>query len=225
MQNGNKNRDSLAYRLLRLFLSGDDRDPLSGNFELFYNEIMEEYGRGTALFRLLLQILKSLPGLIVIKIYRSNLMLSNSLLTILSDKLCRSRMQRDLSDSTVERNIGVALSHSYLALTETMRGLQKVRINEAKCRRDLEESPELLAEPLQTILRTANVEDPYTLLKQFTRGKTIVYDELLEFIEKLDIDKNLKNILKGLQLTSYIGDAVRICERVLDLAEKEFGLL
>lgn len=144
-----------------------------------------------------------------------NLMLSNSLLTMLSDKLCRSRMQRDLSDSTVERNIGVALSHSYLALTETMRGLQKVRINEAKCRQELEESPELLAEPIQTILKTAGVEDPYTLLKQFTRGKTIAYAELLEFIDKLDIDKNLKNTLKGLQVTAYIGDAVRICERVL----------
>jgi adenylosuccinate lyase len=152
-----------------------------------------------------------------------NLMLSNSLLTMLSDKLCRSRMQRDLSDSTVERNIGVALSHSYLALTETMRGLQKVRINEAMCRQDLEESPELLAEPIQTILRTAGVEDPYTLLKQFTRGKTIAYDKLLEFIDKLDIDKNIKNTLKGLQVTSYIGDAVRICERVLDLAERELG--
>jgi adenylosuccinate lyase len=154
-----------------------------------------------------------------------NLMLSNSLLTMLSEKLCRSRMQRDLSDSTVERNIGVALSHSYLALTETIKGLQKVRINETKCRQDLEGSPELLSEPIQTILRTANVEDPYTLLKQFTRGKTIAYDELLEFIEKLDIDKNLKNNLKGLRVTSYIGDAVSICERVLDLTEKEFGLL
>jgi len=150
-----------------------------------------------------------------------NLILSNSLLTMLSDKLCRSRMQRDLSDSTVERNIGVALSHSYLALTETIRGLQKVRIDETKCHNDLEQSPELLAEPIQTILKTAGIEDPYTLLKQFTRGKTIAYDELLEFIDELDIDKNLKNNLKGLQVTSYIGDAVRICERVLDIAEKE----
>jgi adenylosuccinate lyase len=72
-----------------------------------------------------------------------NLMLSNALLGMLSDKLCRSRMQRDLSDSTVERNIGVALSHSYLALTETIKGLQKVRINAAKCRQDLEEKKAL----------------------------------------------------------------------------------
>jgi adenylosuccinate lyase len=70
-----------------------------------------------------------------------NLMLSNPLLTMLSDKLCRSRMQRDLSDSTVERNIGVALTHSYLALTETIQGLNKVRINETTCRDELEHSP------------------------------------------------------------------------------------
>ncbi len=150
-----------------------------------------------------------------------NLMLSNSLLTMLSDKLCRSRMQRDLSDSTVERNIGVALSHSYLALTETIKGLQKVRINEAKCRQDLEESPELLSEPIQTILKTAGVEDPYTLLKQFTRGKAITQDELLQFIDELDVDKNIKDKLKGLQVISYIGDALRICERVLDIAKWE----
>jgi len=153
-----------------------------------------------------------------------NLMLSNSLLTLLSDKLCRSRMQRDLSDSTVERNIGVALAYAYLALTETMKGLQKVRINEAKCRQDLENSPELLAEPIQTILKTAGVEDPYTLLKRVTRGKAITRDELFQFIDELEVDKNIKHKLKALQVTSYLGDAVRICERVLDAAKKEFGL-
>jgi adenylosuccinate lyase len=150
-----------------------------------------------------------------------NLMLSNSLLTLLSDKLCRSRMQRDLSDSTVERNIGVALAYSYLALTETIKGLQKVKINETKCRQELEDSPELLAEPIQTILKTAGIDDPYTLLKQVTRGKKITQSELLQFIDTLDVDKTLKNKLKALQVTSYIGDAVRICENVLKATRKE----
>jgi adenylosuccinate lyase len=150
-----------------------------------------------------------------------NLMLSNSLLAMLSDKLCRSRMQRDLSGSTVERNIGVALSHSYLAITETIKGLQKVRINEAKCRQELEDSPELLAEPIQTILKTAGIDDPYTLLKQITRGKKISQDKLLQFIDELEVDKNVKSKLKGLQVTSYLGDAVRICNDVLNLAKKE----
>jgi adenylosuccinate lyase len=150
-----------------------------------------------------------------------NLMLSNSLLTMLSDKLCRSRMQRDLSDSTVERNIGVALTHSYLALTETIQGLNKVRINETTCRDELEHSPELLAEPIQTILRTVIQGDPYTLLKRLTRGKTITQEDLLQFINRLEVSPKIKAQLKGLQVTSYIGDAVRICEKVLELAKQE----
>jgi adenylosuccinate lyase len=150
-----------------------------------------------------------------------NLMLSNSLLAMLSDKLCRSRMQRDLSDSTVERNIGVALAHSYLALTETIRGLNKVRINEARCCDELEQSPELLAEPIQTILRVVIQDDPYTLLKQLTRGKTITQEDLQRFIDGLEVGPGIKEQLKELQASSYIGDAVRICEKVLELAKQE----
>lgn len=144
-----------------------------------------------------------------------NLMLSNSLLTVLTDKLCRSRMQRDLSDSTVERNIGVALAHAHLALTETLRGLKKVRLNEATCRAELEHSPELLAEPIQTILRPVMHEDPYTLLKQLTRGKAITQEEIDRFIDELAIDKNVKARLQELCVTAYVGDAVKICKRVL----------
>ena len=152
-----------------------------------------------------------------------NLMLSNSLLTMLSDKLCRSRMQRDLSDSTVQRNIGVALSHSFLALTETMRGLQKINIHTENCLAELENSPELLAEPIQTILKTVGIEDPYTLLKQATRGKKITQEDLTVFIDGLDIENVLKKRLKALNAPSYIGDAVRICDEVLTLAKKELA--
>ena len=144
-----------------------------------------------------------------------NLTLSNSLLTMLADKLCRSRMQRDLSDSTVERNMGVALAHAHLALTETLRGLKKVRLNEATCRAELEQSPELLAEPIQTILRPVIQEDPYTLLKQLTRGKTITQEDIDRFIDERDIDNTVKARLNGLCVTAYVGEAVRICERVL----------
>ncbi len=153
-----------------------------------------------------------------------NLMLSNSLLTMLSDKLCRSRMQRDLSDSTVERNIGVALAHSYLAITETMRGLQKLRIDERRCLAELENSPELLAEPIQTVLKTAGVADPYSLLKQVTRGKTVTNEDLEHFIETLKIDNFVKSRLKKLHVSSYIGDAVRICENVVNLVTQEFRM-
>ncbi len=147
-----------------------------------------------------------------------NLMLSNTLLGLLSEKLCRSRMQRDLSDSTVERNIGVAFAHSYLAITETLKGLQKVRINTSECLAELENSPELLAEPIQTILKIAGVDDPYSLLKQVTRGKAISYEKLHQFIEDLQIDKDVKTRLKNLQVPSYFGDAERICDAVLEQA-------
>jgi adenylosuccinate lyase len=150
-----------------------------------------------------------------------NLMLSNSLLTMLADKLCRSRMQRDLSDSTVERNIGVALAHAYLAISETLRGLQKVKIHEKNCLAELEDSPELLAEPIQTILKTVGIKDPYSLLKQFTRGKAITRPELLQFIDGLKVDDPVKSRLRNLQVSSYIGDAVRICDHVVNIAKKD----
>ena len=137
---------------------------------------------------------------------------------MLADKLCRSRMQRDLSDSTVERNIGAALAHSYLAVSETLKGLQKVRINADNCLAELESSPELLAEPIQTILKTAGIEDPYSLLKQVTRGKAISREELAHFIEGLEIDKNIKTRLQNLRVASYVGDAARICDAVLEQA-------
>ena len=114
--------------------------------------------------------------------------------------------------------MGVALAHSYLALMETLRGLRKVRLNEARCRAELEQSPELLAEPIQTILRPAIQDDPYTLLKQLTRGKTITQADIEQFIEQLDVDKNVKARLKGLRVISYVGDAVKVCDRVLEEA-------
>ena len=148
-----------------------------------------------------------------------NLLLSNSLLAMLADKLCRSRMQRDLSDSTVTRNIGVALSHAFLAVEETLRGLQKVEINAEKCRADLNDSPELLAEPIQTILKTAGIEDPYTLLKEHTRGRKITREALTALIDNLDIDDALKQRMHALEVADYIGDAVRICDDVLQLVK------
>jgi len=148
-----------------------------------------------------------------------NLMLANGLLTVLSDKLCRSRMQRDLSDSTVERNMGVALAYSYIALVETMRGLNKLQLNEEKCRQELNDSPELLAEPIQTILKTVGVEDPYTLLKQASRGKKPTKETLVALVNSLEIDAKLKAYCNDLESIDYIGDAVRICEIVINKAK------
>jgi adenylosuccinate lyase len=144
-----------------------------------------------------------------------NLQISNALLTGLIDKLGNSRLQRDLSDSTVSRNIGVALAHSYLALQETIKGLKKLGINEARCREELENHPELLAEPIQTILRKEGVEDPYNLLKEITRGKRISKNELAEFIDKLAVSEQAKTQLKALDTKTYIGWAPKICRNVI----------
>jgi len=144
-----------------------------------------------------------------------NLLLSNSLLSMMSDKLCRSRMQRDLSDSTVERNFGVALGHAYLGISETLRGLNKLQVNENLCRAELEESPELLTEPIQTILRLAKVEDPYNLLKQASRGKKIDKESLLNLVENLNIEPHFKTQIQQLKVVEYVGEAERICELVI----------
>ena len=144
-----------------------------------------------------------------------NLMLSNGMLTVLSDKLCRSRMQRDLSDSTVQRNMGVALGHAYLAIGETMRGLDKLQLNEANCIAELNDSPELLAEPIQTILKIVGVDDPYTLLKKASRGQKPTKESLVELVNGLNIDQKIKDRCNAMESVNYIGDAVRICDLVL----------
>jgi adenylosuccinate lyase len=150
-----------------------------------------------------------------------NLQIANALLGELSDKLCRSRMQRDLSDSTASRNIGVALAHSYLALCETLAGLERIGLDEARCRAELESSPELLAEPIQTILRTCGIENPYDQLKHLTRGRAITAADLERFVEGLAIDKAVRARLKSLRATEYVGAAQQICEQVIAEAQKE----
>jgi adenylosuccinate lyase len=149
-----------------------------------------------------------------------NLSLSNSLLNFMSDKLCRSRMQRDLSDSTVKRNIGVAVSHAYLGLMETLRGLNKLQINVELCQQTLHNSPELLTEPIQTILKTVGVEDPYTLLKKVARGHTPTRATLMELVDGLDIPSETKEQIHALTAVTYVGDAARICDLVVAMAQK-----
>ena len=149
-----------------------------------------------------------------------NLMLSNSMLTFLSDKLCRSRMQRDLTDSTVERNMGSALSYASLGITETMRGLNKLKINAQQCIDELNDSPELLAEPIQTILKIAGVEDPYNLLKKVSRGQKPTREMLMSLVDNLDIDSAIKNRIHEMQAVNYIGDAERICDLVVQKAKE-----
>lgn len=149
-----------------------------------------------------------------------NLMLSNAMLTVMSDKLCRSRMQRDLSDSTVQRNMGVALGHAYLAIGETLRGLDKLQLNEDNCIAELNDSPELLAEPIQTILKIVGVDDPYTLLKKASRGQKPTKESLVELVNGLNIDQAIKDRCNNMESVNYIGDAIRICDLVLAQTRK-----
>ena len=120
-----------------------------------------------------------------------NLQLSNNLLQHLQAKLPVSRLQRDLTDSTTLRNIGTACGHLFLALQSLQHGLQKVYPNEQKMLKDLNDHPEILAEAYQTILRTLQPplkQDPYDLLKHYTRGKTITLELLREFLLSLESD-------------------------------------
>ena len=152
-----------------------------------------------------------------------NMTLANSMLGFLTDRLARSRMQRDLSDSTVQRNMGSALSYASLGMTEVMRGLNKLQINENVCRTELENSPELLAEPIQTILKIVGVDDPYTLLKKVSRGQKPTREMLMELVKGLDIDQATKDRIYKLESVDYIGDAVRICDLVLKTTKEAMG--
>ncbi len=135
-----------------------------------------------------------------------NLGLANSILTHLSEKLPISRLQRDLSDSTVMRNIGVPLAHSIISYKAILRGLDKLTVNQKKINTELDENWGILAEAIQTILRKEGVEKPYELLKNLTRNnKKINQDVIINFIDNLKITDNLKKDLKKLTPFNYTG--------------------
>ena len=136
-----------------------------------------------------------------------NIGLSNAQLDFLAKKLTVSRLQRDLSDSTVIRNVGVAVGHSFLALQSTQRGLRKLSINEEQLRTDLDDNWALLAEPVQTVMRKAGLENPYEQLKAMTRGTQITRAELQAFIKQLPISADDKARLLALTPATYLGNA------------------
>ncbi len=142
-----------------------------------------------------------------------NLAVSTALLHTLADKLTHSRMQRDLSDSTAKRNIGVALAHAYLALEETLGGLDRVDLAPAELQARVDAAPEVLAEAYQTLLRAEGMGDPYEALRGLTRGKTLTLAELHEWVEDLPVDAKLKARMKALRPSAYAGLATVLCER------------
>jgi adenylosuccinate lyase len=134
-----------------------------------------------------------------------NLGIANALLGYFSTKLPISRLQRDLSDSTVERNFGVALGHSLIGYKSVQKGLSKITVNEQKVVEELESHPEVISEAIQTVLRREGAEMPYERLKELTRGKKPTMGEFRIFIEGLDVSDTVKEELRQISPTNYAG--------------------
>ena len=137
-----------------------------------------------------------------------NLGIANALFGHLSAKLPISRWQRDLTDSTVLRNLGVGFAHSLIAYEATLKGLGKLEINPARLNEDLNNAWEVLAEPIQTVMRRYNIEKPYEKLKDLTRGKAMTPEVIKNFVETLEIPEQAKAELRALTPDNYIGNAI-----------------
>ena len=136
-----------------------------------------------------------------------NLGLANAVMNHLSAKLPISRWQRDLTDSTVLRNMGVGIGYSLIAYQATMKGISKLQVNEARIAEDLDNAWEVLAEPVQTVMRRYGIEQPYEKLKAFTRGKAITQNAMGDFIASLQLPDSVKAELNALTPAAYIGNA------------------
>jgi len=137
-----------------------------------------------------------------------NLGIANALLNHLSAKLPISRWQRDLTDSTVLRNLGVGFAHSFIAYESTLKGMSKLELNSARLDADLHQAWEVLAEPIQTVMRRYNIEKPYEKLKVLTRGKTMSAEVIQSFVSSLDIPEQAKAELMAMTPGSYTGNAI-----------------
>ena len=135
-----------------------------------------------------------------------NLLFANSIFEFLSRKLPISRLQRDLTDSTVLRNIGVPFAHTIIALNSINKGLSKIQVNKKAICEDLENNWAVVAEAIQTILRRENYPQPYEALKNLTRtGKKIDQDSIEKFIEKLNVKDSIRQELKKINPSNYTG--------------------
>jgi adenylosuccinate lyase len=143
-----------------------------------------------------------------------NLGLANAVLKHLSEKLPVSRWQRDLTDSTVLRNIGVAFGYTILAYDSCLRGLNKLEVNPARLAEDLDATWEVLAEPVQTVMRRYGIENPYEQLKELTRGKGISKEALREFIGGLAIPQQAKDLLLAMTPANYLGYAEQLARKI-----------
>jgi adenylosuccinate lyase len=143
-----------------------------------------------------------------------NLGLANAVLRHMAEKLPVSRMQRDLTDSTVLRNIGVGFGYALLAYDSCLRGLNKLEVNAAKLEADLDANWEVLAEPVQTVMRRYGIENPYEQLKELTRGKGITKEALREFIGTLAVPQEAKELMLQMTPANYTGLAAELAKAI-----------
>jgi len=143
-----------------------------------------------------------------------NLGIANAIFTHLAQKLPVSRMQRDLTDSTVLRNLGVGIAHSVIAYQSTLRGMNKLEVNESKLNEILNGNWEVLAEPIQTVMRRYKIEKPYEKLKELTRGNRVDQASMQSFIKNLEIPEEEKQRLMKLTPASYIGNATEQAKKI-----------
>ena len=148
----------------------------------------------------------------------ANLEISNALFDVLAATLVTSRMQRDLTDSSSQRNIGVAFGHSLLALDNIAKGLTEIEVAKSVMAADLSENWEVLTEAIQTVIRAeviagrSKISNPYDVLKDLSRGKRLTREDLADFIVKLDIEKAAKDRLLALSPKDYIGLAAKLAQ-------------
>lgn len=143
-----------------------------------------------------------------------NLGIANAIMAHLGQKLPVSRWQRDLTDSTVLRNLGTGVAHAVIAYHATLKGLSKLEVNTQSLLNELDQNWELLAEPIQTVMRRYSIEKPYEKLKALTRGKRINQPALAEFIDTLELPETVKETLKQWTPASYIGQATRFVDEL-----------
>lgn len=145
-----------------------------------------------------------------------NLGLANAILNHLAQKLPISRWQRDLTDSTALRNIGPGLAYSLIAYQATIKGLKKLDLDENRLEEDLSESWEVLAEPIQTIMRMHGLKEPYEKLKSMTRGKQLTSESIKRIIDELNLPDSAKRQIEQLSPRRYVGDAKRLVEILVE---------
>jgi adenylosuccinate lyase len=143
-----------------------------------------------------------------------NLGIANALFSFLAEKLPVSRWQRDLTDSTVLRNIGVGIAHTSIAIQASLKGISKLQINVDAIEADLDANWEVLAEPIQTVMRRYGIAKPYEKLKELTRGQRITPEQMQLFIEKLEIPLEAKTTLLELTPRNYTGYAEKLANNI-----------